>query len=70
MLTIGRYPLVSLKDARDLHTDARRAVAKGENPALAKRHEKRAAKLAAANSFRDISEGWIEAHSSRADEGG
>ena len=61
-LTIGQYPLIPLKEARDLHTDARRAVEKGINPALAKRYEKRAAKLAAANSFRDIAERWIEAH--------
>ena len=54
-LTIGQYPLIPLKEARELHTDARRAVGKGVNPALAKRHEKRAAKLAAANSFRDTS---------------
>lgn len=67
-LTIGRYPVVTLKEARDLHTDARRVVAKGENPALAKRHDKRAAKLAAADSFRDIAERWIAAHASERSE--
>ena len=61
-LTIGQYPLIPLKEARELHTDARRVVAKGISPALAKQREKRAAKLAAANSFRDIAEQWIEAH--------
>lgn len=61
-LTIGQYLLIPLKEARELHTDARRAVGKGVNPAVAKRHEKGAAKLAAANSFREIAERWIEAH--------
>ncbi len=63
-LTVGVYPLMTLKEARDAHTDARRILAKGINPALAKRHEKRAAKEAAANSFRDIADRWIKAHSS------
>lgn len=39
-LVLGSYPSVSLKAARDLHFEARRAVARGESPAKAKQHAK------------------------------
>jgi len=39
-LVIGTYPEVSLKDARDRHFEARRAVARGESPAKAKQEAK------------------------------
>src|ERR1700730_6896749 len=36
-LTLGRYPAVSLADARELARDAQRDVAKGGDPVLEKR---------------------------------
>lgn len=41
-LVLGTYPEVTLKEARDLHFEARRAVAKGESPARAKQQAKAA----------------------------
>jgi Arm DNA-binding domain len=46
-LTIGLYPDFSLAEARELHVEARRLVARGESPAKAKQAEKQAAKEAA-----------------------
>ena len=41
-LVLGSYPEISLKEARDLHFEARRAVARGESPAQAKQEAKSA----------------------------
>ncbi|MGM9487770.1 tyrosine-type recombinase/integrase [Ideonella sp. YS5] len=41
-LVIGIYPEVSLKEARERHFEARRAVARGESPARAKQEAKSA----------------------------
>lgn len=41
-LVLGIYPDVSLKEARELHFEARRAVARGESPARAKQEAKAA----------------------------
>jgi hypothetical protein len=46
-VTLGTYPEFSLAEARELHTEARRKVARGESPAKAKQAEKRVAKEAA-----------------------
>jgi integrase len=42
-LVLGTYPEVSLKEARERHFEARRAVARGESPARAKQEAKAAA---------------------------
>ena len=39
-VTLGKYPAISLRRARDLHMDMMRAVAAGESPASRKRKEK------------------------------
>ena len=39
-LVLGPYPEVTLKEARDLHFEARRALARGESPAQAKQQAK------------------------------
>ena len=39
-LTIGRYPLLSLKDAREAHTAARKLLADGHDPSLEKQLSK------------------------------
>jgi hypothetical protein len=36
LLTFGKYPDVSLKDARDRRDNARKALADGKNPAVEK----------------------------------
>jgi integrase len=56
-LTLGRYPDVTLADARDSHAEARRHVARGESPAKSKQAEKEAA----GDSFKAIAESWYGA---------
>ncbi len=46
-MTLGQYPDFSLDEARELHAEARRLVARGESPAKAKQVSKEAAKEAA-----------------------
>ncbi len=50
-LALGVYPDVSLAAARKKRDDAREKLAAGMDPGEAKRSEKRAVRLAAANSF-------------------
>lgn len=57
-LTIGRYPEISLEDARDKLAKARRMVAKEESPAEAKQADKAQAKFAHANTVRALGEKW------------
>jgi integrase len=56
-LTIGKYPDVTLADAREIHAEARRQVVKGVSPAKSKQAEKEAAE----DSFRAIAESWYGA---------
>lgn len=56
-LTLGKYPDVTLADAREIHAEARRQVAKGASPAKSKQAEKEAAE----GSFRAIAESWYGA---------
>lgn len=56
-LTIGRYPDVTLAEARELHAEARRQVAKSSSPAKGKQTEKEAA----GDSFKAIAESWYGA---------
>lgn len=41
-LTIGKYPDVSVDDARSKHAEAKKVLAQGTNPACVKREEKEA----------------------------
>lgn len=54
--TLGTYPDMSLEEARDAAGDARRAVAKGGDPASAKQARK------AAETFSELADEWIERH--------
>ncbi len=59
-LTIGSYPQVSLKDARERRDEARKAIAAGINPAFEKKRAAIAAKVSAANTFKAIADELIE----------
>ena len=67
-LVIGRYPEVTLEQARHgvrrpgfiALADARSMVARGESPAAAKQERKAAAKIARANTLRALAEEWYE----------
>ncbi|MBS0412457.1 MAG: integrase arm-type DNA-binding domain-containing protein [Proteobacteria bacterium] len=59
-LSLGAYPAISLKDARELRDQARTLIAKGVDPAEKKRRERRSAKLTAENSFSAVAKAYIE----------
>jgi len=50
-LSLGKYPAVSLGDARKARDDAKASIAVGKDPAAAKRRKRIAAKLSAATTF-------------------
>ncbi|MEP7351530.1 MAG: Arm DNA-binding domain-containing protein [Sphingorhabdus sp.] len=63
-LSFGRYPEVSLKDARKERDEARQFLASGADPSLAKKKAKKKAKikatLATANTFHSLAEEYID----------
>ncbi len=59
-LSLGGYPDVSLKDARDLRDDARKLLASGVDPAEKKRRDRHTAKVSAANSFAAVAQSYID----------
>jgi hypothetical protein len=59
-LALGVYPEVSLADARDRRTDARKLLAKDIDPGAAKRQEKLARAEAAANTFEAVARDWLQ----------
>lgn len=56
--TIGLYPDVSLAEAREHHSDARKLVAQGQCPVLIKRRKRQAAILGAVNTVRALGDAW------------
>ena len=60
-LALGAYPIVSLGEARRRRDTAKEMLAKGLDPGEAKKDVKRAAKLAALNSFESIAREWFAA---------
>jgi integrase len=59
-LSLGAFPEVSLKQARDGLDEARRVLASGQDPAEKKRREKQAAKINAVNNFDSVAKAFIE----------
>ncbi|KHK58126.1 integrase [Burkholderia sp. A9] len=59
-LALGIYPDVSLASARKKRDEAREKLATGIDPGEAKKAEKRAVRIAAANSFEVVATGWME----------
>lgn len=58
-LHLGKWPAVSLADARVRRDEARAKVAAGIDPALEKKRARIAAKYAAANTFEAVAKEWI-----------
>lgn len=58
-LSLGAYPDLSLKEARELRDAARNRIAQGIDPAEQKQRDKRAAKISAANSFEAVAKAYI-----------
>lgn len=59
-LSLGSYPTTSLKVARHLSEDARRAIAEGRNPAHEKKRKKITDAINTANTFKAVAEEVIE----------
>ena len=59
-LALGRYPDISLQQARDRHQEARKQLAQGVDPSVAKQAQKTAGKERAANGFEVIAREWYE----------
>lgn len=59
-LALGVYPEVSLSVARQRRAEAREALAMGSDPGEVKKAGKRAARLAADNSFEGVALAWLD----------
>ena len=57
-LTIGKYPAVSLSEARQAAENTRRLLSDGQDPGEAKQQEKRERQAAALNTFESIARRW------------
>lgn len=70
MLSLGVYPEVSLRDARDRRDAARRDVAAGVDPAAKRKAEKATRSAMTANTFEAIAREWSEAvHQAKVSQG-
>jgi integrase len=58
-LAVGVYPVVTLARARERREDARRLLANGIDPGVAKKAAKRATTIATENTFEVIAREWI-----------
>ena len=56
--TIGKYPTISLVEARQAAENARRLLVSGQDPSEAKQQEKRERQAAALNTFESIARRW------------
>jgi integrase len=59
-ISFGRWPEVTLADAREKTLQARRRLADGIDPSEQKKLDKIAASIARANTFKAISDEWLE----------
>jgi integrase len=59
LLTLGNYPDVGLKDARERRDQARKLLADGKNPSVEKKRAAAAAAIGAANTFKLVAEEFI-----------
>ncbi|MCZ6581418.1 MAG: integrase arm-type DNA-binding domain-containing protein, partial [Nitrospirae bacterium] len=62
-LSLGVYPDVSLKDAREQRDEARKLLANGTNPSENRKAKKAAKVERAANSFEVVAREWFAKHS-------
>ncbi|KAA0010750.1 DUF4102 domain-containing protein [Billgrantia pellis] len=60
MMSLGSYPEVSLAEAREKRTDARRLLDKGIDPVEHRQQERREQQFAAKNTFRVLAQEWHE----------
>lgn len=59
-MSLGTYPVTSLKDAREKRDDAKRLLASGVDPSAARQAEKAAQKVAALNTLEAVARAWLD----------
>jgi integrase len=60
LMSLGKYPDVSLSLARDRHGEARKMLASGVDPMAQRKADKTAQSSSSANSFRTVAAHWFE----------
>lgn len=65
LLTFGRFPEVSLKQARRMRDEARAQKAAGLDPGRIRKEKKAALRARALNTFESVSREWMEVHASK-----
>ncbi|MGC9197352.1 MAG: Arm DNA-binding domain-containing protein [Acidobacteriaceae bacterium] len=60
LMSLGKYPDVSLGQARERHREARKLLAEGVDPMAQRTAAKTAEKAAVENSFQSITTPWLE----------
>ena len=65
LLALGVYPAVSLKDARELASQARQVIQSGDDPAEQRKAAKSKAVHESVNTFRAVALEWMEHQSAR-----
>jgi len=58
LLSLGKYPEVSLKEARERRGEARKMLTNGKDPGEVKKEQKAAIKAISANSFEAVAREW------------
>lgn len=59
-ISLGSYPELSLREARELRDEARSQVARGINPRIERKQKRQVIKLAGENTFMAVYEKWME----------
>lgn len=65
LLALGKYPDISLADAREGHQQARKLVAGGIDPSAQRQAEKQAQKYAVETSFGSMAALWLKLHKTK-----
>lgn len=60
LLSFGKYPDISLLQAREMRDDARRVIAIGNDPSEEKKKKKRESRIKSENTFAKIAEGFLD----------
>ena len=60
LMTLGKYPDISLSQARERHCDARKLLAIGKDPMAERKADKTAEQTAKTNSFASVTTEWLE----------
>jgi integrase len=60
LMALGRYPEITLADARERRDEARKLLANGSDPMAERKAEKKAILVATEHTFEKIAERWLE----------